>query len=150
MPTVVQTILKEGATAAAPRTEGSAMPRDYAARVVEGARNLSPALGERMRAARLLERSVVVRELLPQDLKLDIERLSRHDAMDVARYLGAVVGKAHARQLDSDDRKAWHRALEVRRSRTLDAPGWLWRSVVELMATHEAGYLEHCRRYALG
>lgn len=142
--------IKEGATAAAPRTEGSAMPRDNAARVVEGARNLSPALGERMRAARLLERSVVVRELLPQDLKLDIERLSRHDAMDVARYLGAVVGKAHARQLDSDDRKAWHRALEVRRSPTLDAPGWLWRSVVELMATHEAGYLEHCRRYALG
>ena len=35
------------------------------------------------------------------------------------------------------------------RSRTLDAPGWLWTAVVELIASHEAGYLEHCRRYAL-
>ena len=26
----------------------------------------------------------------------------------------------------------------------------LWNSVVELMASHESGYLEHCRRYALG
>lgn len=141
--------IKEGVTAAAPRLAGQSMPRDNAARVVEGARHLSPALGERMRAANLLGRSVVVRELLPQDLKLDIDRLSRGDAMDVARYLGAVVGKAHARQLGLDDRRAWYRALQVRRSRTLDAPGWLWRSVVELMASHEAGYLDHCRRYAL-
>jgi uncharacterized protein (DUF2252 family) len=26
---------------------------------------------------------------------------------------------------------------------------WLWSSVVELAATHEAAYLEHCRQYAL-
>jgi uncharacterized protein (DUF2252 family) len=30
----------------------------------------------------------------------------------------------------------------------LDAPSWLWLSVVELMASHEAAYLDHCRRYA--
>jgi uncharacterized protein (DUF2252 family) len=31
----------------------------------------------------------------------------------------------------------------------LDAPSWLWSSVVELVANHEAAYLEHCRKYAL-
>ena len=31
----------------------------------------------------------------------------------------------------------------------LDAPDWLWATVVELMASHEAAYLEHCRKYAL-
>jgi len=34
-------------------------------------------------------------------------------------------------------------------SKSLDAPSWLWSSVVELMASHESAYLEHCRRYAL-
>jgi len=24
-------------------------------------------------------------------------------------------------------------------------PAWLWKSVVQLLASHEAGYLEHCR-----
>ncbi|MCF5672630.1 DUF2252 domain-containing protein, partial [Pseudomonas syringae] len=34
-------------------------------------------------------------------------------------------------------------------SQTLDAPSWLWSSVVQLVGSHEQGYLEHCRRYAL-
>lgn len=55
------------------------MPRDNAKRVVEGARNLSPYLGERMLPAELLGKSVVVRELLPQDLKLEMDRLTRKE-----------------------------------------------------------------------
>jgi len=31
----------------------------------------------------------------------------------------------------------------------LDAPLWLWKAVVDLVAMHEAAYLEHCRIYAL-
>ena len=31
----------------------------------------------------------------------------------------------------------------------LDAPSWLWSSVVELVSLHEAAYLDHCRRFAL-
>lgn len=31
---------------------------------------------------------------------------------------------------------------------TLDAPNWLWLSVVELIGRHEVAYLEHCRKYA--
>ena len=51
------------------------MPADNAMRVVAGARALSPFLGRRMMAGKLLRRSVVIRELTPQDLKLDIEHL---------------------------------------------------------------------------
>ncbi len=60
--------IKEGTTALAPRYRDSEMPRDNGKRVVEGARHLSPYLGNRMCAATLSERSVIVRELLPADL----------------------------------------------------------------------------------
>lgn len=142
--------IKEGVKAAAPRYTQAAMPRDNAERVVEGARHLSPFLGERMRAARMLERAVVIRELLPQDLKLEIDEISEDEAREVAFYLAAVVGKAHARQMDPPTRRAWLSELRRNRSKTIDAPLWLWNSVVQLVSSHEAGYLEHCRRYATG
>jgi uncharacterized protein (DUF2252 family) len=116
--------------------------------VVEGARHLAPFLGERMLAASLLGRSVFLRELLPQDLKLDIDGLTREEAMKVARHLAAVVGVAHGRQLDATLRRSWRKELSRNRSKSLDAPSWLWLSVVALIASHEAAYLEHCRRFA--
>jgi uncharacterized protein (DUF2252 family) len=142
--------IKEATAAAAPRTPAAKMPKDNGKRVVEGAKHLSPALGDRMMAAKLLGRSVVLRELMPQDLKLEIDQLSREEAVDSARYLAEVVGKAHARQMDAATRKAFGSTFKVNRSAQLDAPSWLWSSVVELASTHEAAYLEHCRRYALG
>lgn len=141
--------IKEANPAAAPRAQHSAMPKDNAQRVVEGARNLSPALGERMMAGRLLDRSVVIRELMPQDLKLEIDQLTREEAVNCARYLAEVVGKAHARQMDTTTRRAFSASFKTRKGAKLDAPSWLWTSVVELVAAHEAAYLEHCRRYAL-
>jgi uncharacterized protein (DUF2252 family) len=140
--------VKEAGAAAAPRYDNAAMPRDNAGRVVAGARHLSPFLGERMRAVRLLNRSVFVRELLPQDLKLEIDRLTRTQAMRAGHFLAGVVGRAHARQMDAATRESWRKELARTRSRTLDAPSWLWTSVVALVAAHEAGYLEHCRSYA--
>lgn len=140
--------IKEAAQAAAPRYAGVRMPRDNAERVVEGARHLSPSLGERMRSARLGDRPVVIRELLPQDMKLTIEQLTRDEATRAARFLAMVVGRAHARQMDGAERKAWLTELRRNRSKTLDAPGWLWKGIVELVSSHAAGYLEHCRRYA--
>ena len=141
--------VKEGVKAAAPRDPAADMPRDNAQRVVAGARALSPNLGNRMLAARLLDKAVVVRELLPQDLKIEIDALSSDEAMSIARYLSSVVGKAHARQMDTVGRGRWLAELAQSRSKSLDAPSWLWSSVVDLVATHEAAYLEHCRRYAL-
>jgi uncharacterized protein (DUF2252 family) len=141
--------IKEAVQAAAPRYNHVSMPRDNARRVVEGARHMSPALGERMIAQRFLEHGVFIRELLPQDLKLEIDQLSMEEATRIASYLAYVVGCAHARQMDDGARKSWRRELKLNRSKTFATPAWLWSSVVQLVASHEAGYLEHCRKYAL-
>ncbi len=142
--------LKEGVEAAAPAAPGVEMPAHHGARVVAGARALSPNLGDRMIAADFLGHPVIVRELAPQDLKLEIDQFSRDQAVIAARYLAYVVGRAHARQMDEATRGSWARELERRHPTDLDAPNWLWSSVVALAARHEQGYLEHCRRYALG
>ncbi len=141
--------IKEAASAAAPSAPRAPMPKDQAQRVVEGAKHLSPALGERMMASKLLRRSVVIRELMPQDLKLEIDQLSREEAVSSARYLAEVIGKAHARQMDASTRREFASSFLQRKSARLNAPSWLWSSVVELASNHEAAYLEHCRLYAL-
>jgi uncharacterized protein (DUF2252 family) len=141
--------VKEAIAPAAPRAKSAKMPRDNAERVVTGARSLSPFLGGRMIAARLLEKSVFVRELLPQDLKLEIEQLSCDEAVEVAEFLARMVGRGHARQMDAATREQWLAELRRNQSNSLDAPSWLWNSVVDLVAAHEAAYLQHCRRYAL-
>lgn len=141
--------LKEAIAAAAPRAAHAAMPRDNAERVVAGARHLSPHLGERMLPVRLLDRAVFARELLPQDLKLEIEALSRDEAVEVAAYLATTVGRAHARQMSMSERAAWLAELGRNRAGALDAPSWLWTAIVELVGTHEGAYLDHCRRHAL-
>ncbi|WP_342249713.1 DUF2252 family protein [Sphingomonas sp. OTU376] len=141
--------LKEAVPAIAPTGHGRAMPRDHAERVVAGATALAPNLGERMLATHVLGKPVVLRELMPQDLKLEIAQFSRSEATRAARYLAYVVGLAHARQMDASDRASWGRAIARRQSASIDAPTWLWDSIVDLTASHEAGYLEHCRRYAL-
>jgi uncharacterized protein (DUF2252 family) len=141
--------IKEAIDAAAPRAAGVQMPSEQAQRVVEGARHLSPHIGKRMLATKMMGKSVFVRELLPQDLNLKITQLSRDEAMRIAEYLAAVVGKAHSRQMDAETRKGWQAQLNHDRSKQLDAPTWLWTSIVELLAIHESAYLEHCREYAL-
>lgn len=140
--------IKEAVRAAAPGDQSGAR-RNHAERVVQGACALSPFLGERMLATTLERRSVVVRELLPQDLKLELDQITREEATAAAKFLAGVVGRAHARQMDRSTRKEWRSALLRDRSKSLDAPSWLWTSVVELIASHETAYLEHCRRYAL-
>jgi len=140
--------IKEAVPALAPHAPEPQMPDDHAERVVAGAWHLSPALGDRMIAAKVLDHPVFVRELLPQDLKFDVADLTCDEAMRLARYLAMVVGKAHARQMDEPTRKVWQDELNAHHSKTLDAPSWLWASVVDLLATHEKAYLEHCRRYA--
>ena len=141
--------IKEAVQAAAPRHPAAMMPQHNAMRVVEGARHLSPALGDRMLAATFLDRTVFMRELLPEDLKLEIDKISREEATKAARYLAMVVGKAHARQMDVVTRAKWRDELGRNRSANFDAPHWLWSSIVELVTSHEGAYLEHCRQYAM-
>jgi uncharacterized protein (DUF2252 family) len=101
-----------------------------------------------MVAGSIDQRSVFIRELLPQDLKIEIENLTIDDAMKAASFLAGVVGKAHARQIDERSRESWAKGLERHRSKSLDAPSWLWSSAVSLIGSHETAYLEHCRQYA--
>jgi uncharacterized protein (DUF2252 family) len=155
--------IKEAIKAAAPRSKTATMPRNNAQRIVAGAKALSPFLGDRMLAADFQTdnetHTVVLRELMPQDLKFEMERLTQAEAIAAANLFAGVVGKAHARQMDQATREAWaaklNPATAIKTSRSkpgrkkLNAPSWLWSSVVELVASHEAAYLQHCRQYAL-
>src|SRR5690242_93880 len=129
--------IKEAIDPVAPRQTGSTLPQANGERVVEGARHLSPYLGNRMAAAQILGRSVFLRELLPQDMKVEVDKLTQDEAKKVARYLGMVVGTAHARQMDQAVQKQWTRELQRGRSKNLGAPAWLWSSIVNLLADHE-------------
>ena len=140
---------KEATKAASPHSATAEMPSDEGERVVSGARHLAPFLGRRMISGAVLGKPVFIRELLPQDLKLEVEHLSQAEARSVATFLAHIVGRGHARQLSSSERRGWLAELQRNRSASLDAPWWLWNSVVELVGTHESAYLQHCRRYAL-
>ena len=140
--------IKEAAPPVAPAARGAKMPADNGERVVTGARALSPFLGERMAAAHLLGRPVFIRELAPQDLKLEVDQFgSDSQAVRAAHYLSFVVGRAHGRQLTQSNRAAW-------RARLIGdggvAPGWLWNCLIALAGGHEADYLDHCRHHAAG
>ncbi|WP_174298846.1 DUF2252 family protein [Sphingomonas bacterium] len=141
--------LKEAVAPVAPVRAGAGMPADNAERVVAAACALSPHLGRRMMPVKMGDRSLFIRELAPQDLKLEVDQFSEAQAAKAAHYLAFVVGKAHARQMDDATRAAWRDVLETDRRGSIHAPNWLWESVVSLAGSHEAGYLEHCRRYAL-
>jgi uncharacterized protein (DUF2252 family) len=142
--------VKEAIPASAPYSKRAKMPSNNADRVVAGANALSPFLGERMVAAKVARKQVFVRELRPQDLKFELERLRRAEAIAIARLMAGVVGRAHGRQMQTADRQAWAREIKVQHKKDLNAPRWLWSGVLDLVALHEKHYLEHCRLYALG
>ena len=139
--------VKEAVPHLAPAAHGAAMPADHAERVVAGARALSPHLGDRMVAGHVLGKPVTVRELMPQDLKIDAEQFSRREAVRVAGHLAAILGRAHGRQMDAATRWAWIDTVREPGPGP-DAPGWLWSVVTDLMGAHQRGSLEHCYRIA--
>jgi uncharacterized protein (DUF2252 family) len=141
--------IKHAVEASAPWASGADPGLTPGQRVLTGAQRLAPALGQRMVAASMLDRSVFIRELLPQDLKVELDQISAEDGRAVAYYLGMVVGRAHRRQMTSEESRAWRAEMTTHRTKNLDAPSWLWQALVQLVAVHEHAYLEHCRRYAL-
>jgi uncharacterized protein (DUF2252 family) len=102
------------------------MPRDNAERIVAGALALSPNLGQRMAACRLLGKSVIVRELMPQDMKIELVGLSPDEAMAAAQSLARVVGDAHGRQMDEATRDG--------------LAGRTWRATARACWTRRPGY----------
>ncbi|MGZ3450864.1 MAG: DUF2252 family protein [Polyangiales bacterium] len=122
---------------------GKVTPPDDAERVVRGARALVPALGERMLAASLLGKRVVVRELMPQEHKVSLEGLDPGEGREIARYLGEVLGRAHGRQLDAEAAEEWAREVGKKRTRPVP-PKWLFEALLSLVSIHEVEYLRHC------
>ncbi|TXN21128.1 DUF2252 family protein [Methylobacterium sp. WL9] len=141
--------IKEAEAPVAPVARPDAIPNDPAERVVAGALALSPLLGERMAAGRIMDRPVFVRELLPQDLKIEVDQFACKPAVEVAGYLAYVVGDSHAKLMSAQTRKAWRQEVRRRGAREIDAPDWLWNGVVAMSGRHEAGYLHHCCEHDL-
>lgn len=139
--------VKEAVPHLAPAAPGLRMPGDHAERVVAGARALSPNLGERMIAGQVDGTSVTVRELFPQDLKIDVDQFSGVEAVRIAANLAGIVGRAHGRQMDKAQRNDWIGRLRAGAAQG-DAPGWLWSVVTDLMTDQQRGYLDHCRLIA--
>ena len=140
-------VIKEAGPAAAPSATGADIPSDHAERIVAGARALSPNLGERIASGSIGDRPVIIRELMPEDLKLEMEQFSRKEAVTAARHLAMVVGKAHGRQMSRDDRVRWGSDLGSRHPTADATPSWLWTTLVPLLTRHEGAYLEHCRTW---
>jgi uncharacterized protein YfiM (DUF2279 family) len=72
---------------------------------------------------------------------LKIETLTREEAREAAGYLARTAGKGRERQMEDATCKLWMAELKRNPASRLDAPSWLWRAVVELFASQEAGYL---------
>ncbi len=142
--------IKEALPALAPHSKEAQIPAHHGERVVAGARALAPSLGGRMAAATVAGKEVFVRELLPQDLKFELESLREEEALAIGRYLASVVAMAHARQLEPSECADWLERFRKGNAKNLQAPAWLWAAVVDLVALHEGAYLEHCREHALG
>jgi uncharacterized protein (DUF2252 family) len=79
--------VKEAARTAAHRAAGAQMPVDQGERVVEAARHLSPFLGKRMRAVKLLGKST---DYLINETLVIARRIFRFPG----RWLGGRVGAA--------------------------------------------------------
>lgn len=142
--------IKEAVQSFAPATRPELVPEHAGARVTAGALALAPSLGKRMLWGNVAGHAVFVRELMPQDLKLELEMFNDVEARATARALARIVGIAHARQMDASQKADWCGQLEGSSTRWLEAPNWLWASVVDMVGVHERAYLDHCRRFALG
>jgi uncharacterized protein (DUF2252 family) len=114
--------LKEAASAVIPQSTMAV--RNNAQRVVTGACALAPNLGQRMLAVKLEGKDLVMRELMPQDLKFDLDCLTQEEAVAAALYLAGVVGKAPGRQMNAKTRSSRLVKLKKQHSKNLDAPSW--------------------------
>lgn len=78
---------------------------------------------------------MVVRRLAPQEDKLDLSMVAPAELPALARYLGALVGRAHKRGTTTASKRAWKQdELE----RIVD-------QAVRLAGIHEGAYLALCR-----
>ena len=139
--------IKEALPGVAPRAAAWPTPRDNADRIIAGARILCPRFGERMIGASVLGKSLIVRELMPEEKKAKLAGLEEGELRSVGAFLGAIVARAHARQLTATQARAWLRSFRGR-GRGRPVPTWLWETFVNLVGVHESAYLQHCETVA--
>lgn len=107
-----------------------------ALQIVEAMHHCLPAVPKQLGTSRLGTRSLLVRRLAPQEDKLDLRTVPAAELEPLARHLGGLVGRAHARGCDRTGRiKPWSSSA---------MSGLLDRATV-LAGVHEAAYLAMCR-----
>jgi len=111
--------VKEAAETDAPAARGASFPKSNADRVVAGASQLSPFLGQRMIPTSMIGKEFFVKELRPQDLKFDLSEITQKQAVLTARLFGSVLGRGHSRQMTADIRRKWAKALRTGHSKAL-------------------------------
>jgi hypothetical protein len=79
--------------------------------------------------------SMFVRRLLPQEDKLDLAHLRPEELPDLARHLGALLGRVHARGAKTPPAQSWDRA---------DLAALIEHAIV-ISGFHEAAYLALCK-----
>jgi len=79
---------------------------------------------------------LVVRRLAPQEDKLNLRQLKESDLPPLAAYLGALLGRAHARGSAQTHRTPWSKSEQSE----------LLGHAVALAGLHEAIYLALCQR----
>lgn len=102
-----------------------------AERVITAIRACSASPPTLLGATTLGKISMFVRKLMPQEDKIDFSRLAPADIAPLGRYLGALVGKAHARGAKKMPKSAWNRADREH----------VIRNAIELAGMHEGAYL---------
>jgi uncharacterized protein (DUF2252 family) len=105
------------------------------ARVLTAFRECVAAPPRLLGTSRLDDLSLFVRRLSPQEDKLDLGSLRGADLEPLAKYLGGLVGRAHARAATKLPKRAWNEA---------DIEGIVDRAIA-IAGIHESTYLALCR-----
>lgn len=126
--------VKEVQPTSTPRAK--ATPKNDAERVLAGTKALVPDYAARRCAVTVHGKSTLLRELMPQEAKANVDDLGRDEIEPVARSLGRVIGRAHGRQLDARDAAAWRKEIAAR--------DWLVAALAALVGAHEAAYVRRC------
>lgn len=111
---------------------------DGSARVLAGMRACLESPPRMLGVTKLGATSLLVRRLAPQEDKLDLTRIAKDELEDVARLLGALLGRAHRRGATSAGSTPWSAG-------ELDA---LIDRAVTIAGVHEAAYLAYCKAIA--
>ncbi len=106
-----------------------------AERAVTGMRACIPRVPQKLGTTSLAGLPMMVRRLAPQEDKLDLRRIEAAQLPDLARYLGAIVGCAHARGASKPLTMAWS---DGDRRHLVDR-------ATRLAGLHEAAYLALCQ-----